>query len=153
LKRNIDRIILKMDQLFSKKFDLIYFIGLLLLTIKKLKEFGKSLLKDGHHSSGNNNYNHHGNYNGNQPYYGPPGQQQYHGQQQYYSNPGQQYYGPPGQQSYGQQQYFGPSNYNHYGSSSAGGHGGNLHGPMAIFKSFDKDGDGEMSLNNFKNFI
>jgi hypothetical protein len=113
-------------------------------------EFGKSLLKDNHQSGRHNNY---GNtYNGNQPYYGPPPQQQYYGSPQQ-----QQYYGPPEQQPYyGAHAHYGPgpSNYNQYGLTSNSNHGvghhsGNLHGPMAIFKSFDKDGDGNITENGF----
>lgn len=142
----------------------------------QLFKMGKSLMKGGSNGS------HGGDYGGQQPYYGPggqqpggyygqPGQQQPYGQGGYgggaygsdpncgaggYSNSNsfQPIYGGPGQQQhYGGQPQGGYGGYGHgsagYGHGS-GGHGhGNLHGPMAIFKKFDKDHDGNITENDF----
>jgi hypothetical protein len=120
----------------------------------QLFKLGKGLIKGGGHSSHhngvyydpnyppqqhagghypNNSYNQPGGYGG-APYGGAGGYQP----DPYHGNNG---YGQPAYGGYNNQPYGGYNNNQpHHG-------GGGIHGPMAIFKTFDKDGDGQITEN------
>jgi len=129
-----------------------------------LFSLGKEMLgkKGKNHGSHGNNYNssydQYGNQYGNQGYNQPP----YGASNQPYS-PGsfQQPYGynQPPNPSYGYSPAPPPNHYGMqpgmgYGANNYGGHHGSHHGgfnPMAKFKAFDRDGDGQITENgNFK---
>jgi hypothetical protein len=121
----------------------------------QLFKLGKGLIKGGgshggHHSGGGGGY------------YDPNYPAQPHGAGGYYPNnqPGythgayaggyqpDPYHNQPAYGAYSNQPHGGYNTQPHYGP---GAHGGGLHGPMAVFKSFDKDGDGQITENGSLN--